>query len=153
MGMLRDGLLARAGGNPKAEMPFLDHLEELRWRILWILAAVIAGCLAGLAIVVYGDVVGYLMEPGRALFGDDWKAQYPRSHRTTFFILLKISLTIGIILAFPIIVYHIVVVPRSRAGEAREAGHCSISLPGIRAVHRGGGDGVRTSRCRSRSVS
>ncbi len=105
MGMLRDGLLARARGNPKAEMPFLDHLEELRWRILWVLAAVIVGCLVGLAVVVYGDVVGYLMAPGRALFGDDWKPQY-LAPGDTFFILLKISLTIGIILAFPIIVYH-----------------------------------------------
>ena len=105
MGMLRDGLLARGGGNPKAEMPFLDHLEELRWRILWVLAAVIVGCLAGLAIVVYGDVVNYLMEPGRALFGSDWRPQN-LAPTDPFFILLKISLTIGIILAFPIIVYH-----------------------------------------------
>ena len=106
MGMLRDGLLARVGGNPKAEMPFLDHLEELRWRILWILAAVIVGCLAGLAVVVYGDVVGYLMEPGRALFGDDWKPK-TLAPADNFFILIKISLTIGIILAFPVIVYQI----------------------------------------------
>ena len=25
------------------EMPFLDHLEELRWRIIWSLAALIVG--------------------------------------------------------------------------------------------------------------
>ena len=25
--------------NSKGEMPFLDHLEELRWRILWSLLA------------------------------------------------------------------------------------------------------------------
>ena len=31
--------------NPKGEMPFLDHLEELRWRILWSLFAVVAGTL------------------------------------------------------------------------------------------------------------
>jgi len=26
-----------------AEMPFLDHLEELRWRIIWSLAALVVG--------------------------------------------------------------------------------------------------------------
>jgi Sec-independent protein secretion pathway component TatC len=27
----------------RGEMPFLEHLEELRWRILWSLAALVAG--------------------------------------------------------------------------------------------------------------
>ena len=38
--------------NPRGEMPFLDHLEELRWRILWSLLA-IAVC-AGLLLSVVG---------------------------------------------------------------------------------------------------
>jgi len=28
---------------PRGEMPFLDHLEELRWRILWSLLAILVG--------------------------------------------------------------------------------------------------------------
>ena len=35
----------------QGEMPFLDHLEELRWRLLWSLLAVIAGALVGFVLV------------------------------------------------------------------------------------------------------
>ena len=40
----------------RAEMPFLDHLEELRWRIIWSLAAVLAGSAIGIFLVGYNDV-------------------------------------------------------------------------------------------------
>ena len=30
-----------------AEMPFLDHLEELRWRIIWSLGALVVGVVIG----------------------------------------------------------------------------------------------------------
>ena len=45
------------------EMPFLDHLEELRWRIIWSLAAVIV-CV-GLSFFVFTqiDVIGLLERP------------------------------------------------------------------------------------------
>ncbi len=105
MGRFGDGLLARARGNPKAEMPFLDHLEELRWRLLWSLAAVVVGFGAGVLVFVSLDVMGWLMAPARAVFGDDWRMQ-GLSPTDPFFILLKVSLTIGLILAFPVIVYH-----------------------------------------------
>ena len=35
-----------------AEMPFLDHLEELRWRIIYSLAAIVVGVVLGFVVVL-----------------------------------------------------------------------------------------------------
>ncbi len=43
-----NGLLgAAASRNPRGEMPFLDHLEELRWRIFKAAGALLLGTLVG----------------------------------------------------------------------------------------------------------
>lgn len=91
--------------NPKAEMPFLDHLEELRWRLLWSLLAVIVGFGAGLAAVYYLDVMRFLLSPIEAVFADDRRLIY-LAPTDAFFVFLKVSLTLGIVLASPIVVYH-----------------------------------------------
>lgn len=106
MKRLREGLLA--GGkrlNPKAEMPFLDHLEELRRRMLWSLLAVAVCFGIGLAAVHYLDVTRFLVEPGQELFGPEWRLVY-LAPADSFFIFLKISLTAGLVLASPLIIYH-----------------------------------------------
>ena len=104
MNRLRDGVLSRGRRNPKAEMPFLDHLEELRWRLLRSLVAIVAGFAIGMALMTMLDVLEILLEPGRAIFGADWEPQV-LAPTDTFFILLKVSLTIGLILASPTIIY------------------------------------------------
>ncbi len=103
MRRLRDGILAR-GENPKAEMPFLDHLEELRWRILWTLLAVILCSVAGLLLVMYFDVVDLLIRPAVQLYGDDFELVY-LSPEVPFFFLLRLALTVGLVLASPVVVY------------------------------------------------
>lgn len=92
--------------NPKAEMPFLDHLEELRWRLLWSLLAVAVGFGAGLAVVHYLDVLRFLMSPVQALLGEDQRLIY-LAPTDAFFVFLKVSLTLGILLASPVVVYHV----------------------------------------------
>src|SRR5207249_1580597 len=47
----------------RAEMPFLDHVEELRWRILYSLLAIVVCTLAGWVIVEHVDVIGLLIRP------------------------------------------------------------------------------------------
>ncbi len=91
----------------RGEMPFLDHLEELRLRILWSLAAVVVGTVAGFLLIRYFDVLELLIQPIRAGFPEDpgFRLIY-LSPADPFFITLKLSVVIGIILAFPIIVYH-----------------------------------------------
>lgn len=105
MSRLRDGILAR-GANPKAEMPFLDHLEELRWRILWSLLAVIIGAAIGLGVVHYFEVIELLIAPAREIFGEEYRLIY-LAPTGGFFLYLQVSLTVGFLLAFPIIAYHI----------------------------------------------
>jgi sec-independent protein translocase protein TatC len=97
------GELARRRG----EMPFLDHLEELRMRIIWSLVAIAVGTVGGFLLIRYYDVLELLLMPIRAGFPDDpdFRLQY-LSPADPFFITLKLSVVVGVILAFPIIVYH-----------------------------------------------
>jgi Sec-independent protein secretion pathway component TatC len=45
------------------EMPFLGHLEELRWRILWCALAVGLGAVIGIYATMRFDVIGVLTAP------------------------------------------------------------------------------------------
>ncbi|HUG41995.1 MAG TPA: twin-arginine translocase subunit TatC [Longimicrobiales bacterium] len=86
-------------------MPFLDHLEELRWRIIWSLLAIAVGALAGWFIVTRLDVLGLLIRPISPLLGDG-KLGY-LSPMDPFFITLRLTLVVGVLLALPIVVYQI----------------------------------------------
>ncbi|NIP79933.1 MAG: twin-arginine translocase subunit TatC [Gemmatimonadetes bacterium] len=86
-------------------MPFLDHLEELRWRILWSLLAIAVGAVIGWFLVTRFDVLGLLIEPMRPLL-ENGKLAY-LSPADPFIVTLKLTLTTGIILASPIIIYQV----------------------------------------------
>jgi len=103
MKRLREGLLGK-GDNPKAEMPFLDHLEELRWRILWSLLALVICAVVGLVLVLYFDVVSLLVRPAVRLFGDDFRL-LTLAPETQIIVLLQLALLVGLVLASPVIVY------------------------------------------------
>lgn len=87
------------------EMPFLDHLEELRWRILWSLAALLLTTLLGFWLVTRFDVLGLLIRPITPfLHGTKLKYLNPTD---PFFITLNLAITVGILLSLPIIVYQV----------------------------------------------
>ena len=92
----------------RGEMPFLDHLKELRWRILWSLLAIVVGTVVGFLLIRYFDVLELLIKPIRAAIPDnpDFRLIY-LSPADPFFITLKLSVVVGVILAFPIIVYQV----------------------------------------------
>ncbi|HSL69901.1 MAG TPA: twin-arginine translocase subunit TatC, partial [Longimicrobiales bacterium] len=90
-----------SGGRGPAEMPFLDHLEELRWRILWSLLAVTAGTVIGWFVVTRFAVLELLIDPIRPYIDEDRLAYF--SPTDPFFVTLKLALTVGFILAFPIV--------------------------------------------------
>ena len=84
-------------------MPFLDHLEELRWRILYSLLAIVVGTLVGWFVVQRVDVIGLLKAPiaplvpgGRLMF---------TSPTEPFFITLKFAFAVGLLVASPVVIY------------------------------------------------
>jgi Tat protein translocase TatC len=86
-------------------MPFLDHLEELRWRILWSLLAIAVGTAVGWFAVQQVDVIEILKRPiapylpgGRLVF---------TSPAEPFLLTLKVALAVGCLLASPIVIYQI----------------------------------------------
>jgi sec-independent protein translocase protein TatC len=91
----------------RGEMPFLDHLEELRWRILWSLLAVVAGTVVGFVFVHYFGVMELLIVPIREAYSDEQFRLIYLSPADPFFVTLKLAVVVGVILAFPFIVYHI----------------------------------------------
>lgn len=85
------------------EMPFLDHLEELRWRILWSLLAVLAGAIVGFVLVTELNVLGILIKPIEPFLGGT-RLKY-LSPMEPFFITLRLGILTGLVLASPIVIY------------------------------------------------
>jgi len=82
-------------------MPFLDHLEELRWRLIKSIAAIVIGFIIGFIIVSRFNVLELLIDPIRPVIGSQ-KLKY-LSPGDPFFITLGLALTVGGLIAFPII--------------------------------------------------
>jgi sec-independent protein translocase protein TatC len=91
--------------NPKGEMPFLDHLEELRRRILWSLAAIVVGTVIGFLIVQNFHLMELLKEP-IAPYLPNGKLHVIRP-TDAFFVTLKLALFCGLVLSAPIVIGHI----------------------------------------------
>lgn len=97
--------MKKFGGYRGGEMPFLEHLEELRWRLLWSLLAVGIGTIAGFLLVTKMNVLGLLIEPIQPfLHGSKLKFLSPTE---PFFITIKLAIIVGLLLASPIIVYQV----------------------------------------------
>ena len=92
--------------NSRGEMPFLDHLEELRWRILWSLLAAVAGSIVGYVLVLQFGVLEILISPFYDVMGVEERLVF-LSPTEPFFLLLRIGILTGLVLASPIIVYQI----------------------------------------------
>ena len=99
------GLRKLRPGSPAGEMPFFDHLEELRWRIVWSLAALAVGTAIGFVIAMRYDVFSLLKRPVDPFI--DGAELIALSVTAPFMITFQIAITIGVILAAPIIVYQI----------------------------------------------
>ncbi len=89
----------------RGEMPFLDHLEELRWRILWSLLAILVCTVVGWWLLGKVDIIDVLKRPvapylpgGRLIF---------TSPAEPFMLTLKVAFALGCLLASPIVIYQI----------------------------------------------
>ncbi|HKR55998.1 MAG TPA: twin-arginine translocase subunit TatC [Gemmatimonadales bacterium] len=92
-----------AESRTRGEMPFLEHLEELRWRLLRSAIALTVGALIGWGVVTHFDILGILMRP--------IAAQLPTGKLMVtgpaegFFITMKLAVAVGLVLASPVIIY------------------------------------------------
>src|SRR3954471_19149942 len=87
------------------EMPFLDHLEELRWRIIWSLAALIVGVAIAFVLVFRWDLLTWMQGPILPfLHGHKLVYTHPGDG---FSILLQTSIMVGILLALPVVIWQV----------------------------------------------
>jgi len=98
-------MLGRKGNTAGEEMPFLEHLEELRWRIFRSLIAIGLGTVAGFIVVQQFGVMEILIRPVRPLLSGEGLAFF--SPITPFFITVKLALVVGILLALPVVVHQV----------------------------------------------
>lgn len=101
------------------EMPFLDHLEELRWRIIRSLIALIVGIGAAIAIVLYFPFMTWLERPiAPFLHGHKLVFTHPGD---PFSIVMQAAVGLGILLALPVVLYQVwgFLAPALYRGERR----------------------------------
>src|SRR5262245_49000189 len=88
-----------------AEMPFLEHLEELRWRLLRIAAALLIGFGAGLVLHAKYDLPTLLIAPACPYIADcSLQALNPMD---AIAIPFTLAFWVGVILASPVIIHQV----------------------------------------------
>ena len=88
-------------------MPFLDHLEELRYRLMWSAGALLLGVVGALVIVMRPelDVIGWLAAPVMPFLPE---GKLVVTHPLDpFSISLKVAFAVGLVGALPVIGYHL----------------------------------------------
>lgn len=90
---------------PAGEMPFLDHLEELRARLLWVVGTLVICMFAAFAIVWQFDVIGVLAAPIQPFLGNG-KLVFTHPADPVS-IVLKVAFGLGLVASSPMIVYQV----------------------------------------------
>ena len=87
------------GATDQAEMPFLDHLDELRTRLIRALLALLVGMVVGLVAVTQWDVLSIVQRPiVEFLPGGSLNFSNPT---TPVIIILKLSFIVALVAVFP----------------------------------------------------
>jgi sec-independent protein translocase protein TatC len=108
--------------NRHKRMTLLEHLDELRYRFVWVCGAVALASIVGW--VAFDRIVETLLVPARPyLRGVANEKLIFTGPLEVFTLRLKIALYIGIVIAFPIILFHFwrFVVPALSSRERRYA--------------------------------
>lgn len=93
-------------GSNQAEMPFLEHLEELRWRLFRIALAIAIGVGGAFALLFTKkiDVIELLSRPVQPYLQSKLMVTHPSD---LFDVVMDASIAIGLILASPVIIWQI----------------------------------------------
>jgi sec-independent protein translocase protein TatC len=103
-----------------ARMSFLDHLEELRKRIVRSLLAVLVGFLIAFAFI--DRIFAFIMRPLQQVLPDGGKLVYTEPAEA-FMLYMKVAALVGLIIAIPVVLYQVwmFVAPGLYANEKRLA--------------------------------
>ncbi|GIW11378.1 MAG: Sec-independent protein translocase protein TatC [Dehalococcoidia bacterium] len=105
-------LVRRADDNPEKRMTIVEHLAELRTRILWSLASLVVGCVV--AAFVEPQILDLLKRPLGDLLASQTNPGQPQvvlistEPTEAFGVYIKVILLSGLILSFPMHVYQLV---------------------------------------------
>jgi sec-independent protein translocase protein TatC len=118
--------------NSKGEMPFLDHLEELRWRILWSALAVMVASVIGFYLVQRFDAIELLKIPIAPYLPGDGRLVFTKP-TDAFLIKLKLAVITGLLLASPLVIYHVwsFLSPAMYEHERRQVVPATIAAVGL----------------------
>ena len=84
----------------ESQMTLMEHLLELRMRLIWIVASLVVGTVV--AMLFTTQILAFIEKP---LHGEIPQALHPTEGIIIFF---KVSFMVGISLAMPVVVYQIV---------------------------------------------
>jgi sec-independent protein translocase protein TatC len=85
-------------------MSFLDHLDELRTRLVRALLAVVAGFVIAFAFIE--RLFGFIMRPLQAVLPDGGKLVYTEPAEA-FLLYMKVAALVGLLLATPVVLYQV----------------------------------------------
>jgi len=89
---------------PAAEMPFLDHLEELRIRLMWCTGALLLGVIAAFVLVSKYRLIALLSRPILPYLNGALVITHPAE---SFKIAMLVSFALGFVFALPVLLYHL----------------------------------------------
>jgi sec-independent protein translocase protein TatC len=99
-----DGFDADEDEAPGAKMSFLEHLDELRRRIIASLIGVLVGCLVSFAFIT--KIYAFIMKPLAEMLPAGSKLVFTEPTEA-FMLYLKMALLTGIVLAAPVILWQV----------------------------------------------
>jgi sec-independent protein translocase protein TatC len=90
--------------SPGAKMSFLEHLDELRKRLIYVVYALIAGCVV--AYIFIGRIFDFIMKPMQQVLPPGSYLQFT-SGAEPFMLYIKIGFLAGIFISSPLILWQV----------------------------------------------
>lgn len=111
----------------ESSMTLMEHLIELRTRLIWVVGALVIGTLV--AMIFVNPLLQFIVRPLSKL-GAQTQAIGPTDTITIFF---KVSFTVGAVIAMPVIVYQLIAF-MSPGLYPNEKRLLILTLPGVMAL-------------------
>jgi sec-independent protein translocase protein TatC len=102
------GMKKRIKQNPQGEMSFIDHLRELRRRIILSMIAIL--CAAIVSYIFFDYIVAFLLQPVPEIYAQSIRDEilFINTIFEGFLVRLKIAILAGIVFSLPVHVFNIV---------------------------------------------